>query len=152
MNIVVCIKQVPASAEVRMDPETGVLLRDSAEGRLNPYDAVAIEAALRLREEGDTLTALAMGPAAAEKVLRFAWAMGADRAALLCDRAFAGADVLSTARALSQAILALGARNSLFAAGRPPTATPPRSARALAAFLGRPCACWVQSFAREDGG
>lgn len=152
MNIVVCIKQVPASAEVRMDPETGVLLRDSAEGRLNPYDAVAIEAALRLREEGNTLTALAMGPAAAEKVLRFAWAMGADRAALLCDRAFAGADVLSTARALSQAILALGGAELVVCGRQTTDGDTAQVGPALAAFLGRPCACWVQSFARGDGG
>lgn len=150
MKIIVCIKQVPATSEVRMDPERGVLLRDSAESRLNPYDAVAVEAALRLRRDGDCITALSMGPNSAESVLRFAYAMGVDNCTLLCDRAFAGADVLSTARALSQAILALGGADLIVCGRQTTDGDTAQVGPALAAFLDMPCVGWAQQFEWQD--
>lgn len=109
LEIIALIKQVPASGSVAVDPETGVLLRDGAGAKLNPYDLFAIETAVRLKEShGGRVTALSMGPAQAEAALWEAIYMGADRGVLLSDRAFAGSDVLATAYALSNAITALG--------------------------------------------
>lgn len=109
MNILVCIKQVPASSEVKVDDKTGVIIRDGVDSKMNPYDLYALEMALELRETyGGKVEALTMGPPQATDVLKEALSMGADRAALLTDRAFAGADVLATSYAISQGINAFG--------------------------------------------
>lgn len=105
MKIVVCIKQVPASSNVAIDPETGVLLRDGSASKMNPYDLYALEAAFRIKEKNDAeVYALTMGPLNAKAVLKEAIAMGADKGVLVSDRQFAGSDVLSTARILSHTI------------------------------------------------
>ncbi len=110
MRIVVCIKQVPDSAEVRINPETNTLIRDGVPTIINPYDLHALEAGLQIRESaGGKVTVLTMGPPQAETALREAIAMGADEAVLLTDRAFAGSDTWATAYALSKAIGQLGA-------------------------------------------
>ncbi len=110
MKIVVCIKQVPDSAEVRINPETGTLIRDGVPSIINPYDLHAIEAGLQIKEKvGGKVTVITMGPPQAESALRDALSMGADEAMLLTDRAFAGADTWATAYALSRAIKKLGA-------------------------------------------
>ena len=109
MDIIVCIKQVPATSEIGWDPKTGTLMRERAEGVLNLNDKNALEAALQLREKhGGHSTALSMGPSQAEESLREALSMGIDRAVLLSDRAFAGADSLSTAYTLSLAARKIG--------------------------------------------
>ncbi|MFO7958667.1 MAG: electron transfer flavoprotein subunit beta/FixA family protein [Candidatus Brocadiia bacterium] len=109
MHIVVCIKQVPDTTEVRIDPDRGTLVREGVPSILNPLDAHAIEAAVRLRESvGGTVTALSMGPPQAEAALREAVARGADRAVLLTDRRFAGADTWSTSYTLACAVRSLG--------------------------------------------
>ncbi len=103
MQILVCIKQVPASTKVEVDPVTGVLKRDGADAKMNPYDLFALEEALRLRELlGGEVTVLTMGPPQAEAIIREAYAMGADKGVILSDRAFAGADVLATSYAISE--------------------------------------------------
>ena len=108
MNIIVCVKQVPASNDTRLDPVTHTILRDGA-AILNPFDAYAVEEALRLREKlGGEITALSMGVPAAQRMLRDVLALGVDRAVLLTDRAFAGSDTLATATALSAAVRHLG--------------------------------------------
>lgn len=110
MNIIVCIKQVPDSAEVRINPETGTLIREGVPSIINPYDLHAIEAGLQLKEKlGGKVIVLTMGPPQAEQALRDAIAMGADEAVLLTDRAFAGADTWATAYTLSRAIKKIGA-------------------------------------------
>jgi len=110
MNIVVCIKQVPDSAEVRINPETGTLIRDGVPSIINPYDLHAIEAGLQIKEKvGGKVTVITMGPPQAESALREALSMGADEAVLLSDRAFAGADTWATAYTLSRAIKKVGA-------------------------------------------
>lgn len=102
MNIAVCVKQVPDTADLRIDPETNTLIREGVDAVLNPLDDFPLEAALRLREaSGGTVTAFTMGPPAAEAVLRTAIAMGADDGVLLSDRAFAGADTWSTSLTLA---------------------------------------------------
>jgi len=109
MHIVVCIKQVPDSAQIRVHPVTNTIMRQGVPTIVNPYDLFALEAALRLRDTlGATVTVLTMGPPMAEDTLRKALGFGADRAVLLTDRAFAGSDTLATSYALSQAILKIG--------------------------------------------
>ena len=105
MHTVVCIKQVPDSAQIRVHPVTNTIMRQGVPTIINPYDLFALEAALRLRDlHGGTITVLTMGPPMAEDSLRRALTFGADRAVLLTDRAFAGSDTLATSFALSQAI------------------------------------------------
>ena len=110
MNIVVCIKQVPDTAEVRINPETNTLIRDGAPTIINPYDMHAIEAGLQIKEmTKGKVTVITMGPPQAESALREAISMGADDAVLLSDRAFAGADTWATAFTISKAIAKIGA-------------------------------------------
>jgi electron transfer flavoprotein beta subunit len=105
MEILVCIKQVPGSNKVEVDPVTGVLKRNGADSKMNPYDLYALEAALQLKEQyGGHVSAITMGPPQAKAVLYEAFAMGADEGALITDRAFGGADVLATSYTLSQGI------------------------------------------------
>lgn len=105
MHCICCIKQVPDTAEVKIDPETNTLIRSGVESIANPYDVVALEAALTVKDEyGGRVTALSMGPPQAEAVLREAVSLGADEAILLSDRAFAGADTLATSYTLTKAI------------------------------------------------
>ncbi len=109
MKILVCIKQVPESNKVEVDPVTGVLKRNGAASKMNPYDLYAIETALRIREKmGGTVQVISMGPPQAKQVIREAFAMGADAGTLLSDRRFGGADVLATSYALAQGIMADG--------------------------------------------
>ena len=112
MHFVVCIKQVPDTAEVKIDPETNTLVRAGVESIANPYDITALEEAVRLKEKyGGRVTAVSMGPPQAESVLRQAFSLGADDIVLLSDRAFAGADTLATSYTLSRAIITLGKAN-----------------------------------------
>lgn len=105
MKIVVCIKQVPDTTEVRLDPVTGTLIRDGIPSIINPDDKAGIEAALRLKEKtGAHVTILCMGPLQADIALREALAMGADEAILLSDRAFGGSDTWATSSTLAAAL------------------------------------------------
>ncbi|MCG8619660.1 MAG: electron transfer flavoprotein subunit beta/FixA family protein [Desulfobacterales bacterium] len=106
MHIVVTIKQVPDTNEVRIDQKTGTLIREGVPSIMNPEDKNALEAALRIKEdlEGVTVTVLSMGPPQAGNTLMEALCMGADQAYLVCDRAFAGADTLATAYTLAMAL------------------------------------------------
>lgn len=110
MKIIVCIKQVPAASQVKIDPDTGRLIREGVDSVLNPFDYHALEAALQLKENHHAaeIVALSMGPGAAENILREALALGADRAVLLSDRSFAGSDTWSTGYILSLAVKKLG--------------------------------------------
>lgn len=117
MNIVVCIKQVPDTTEIRLDPVTGTLIRDGVPSIINPDDKGGLEEALKLKDKfGAHVTVITMGPPQADLALREAIAMGADRAILLTDRKFAGADTLATSHALSAAISEL--KYDLVIAGR----------------------------------
>lgn len=105
MNIVVCIKQVPDTNEVKIDPVTGTLIREGVPSIINPDDKNALEEALVLKEKyGASVTVITMGPPQAEKALRESLAMGADKAILITDKAFAGADTLATSRVLAAAV------------------------------------------------
>ncbi len=109
MKIAVCIKQVPGTAQVEIDPETGVLKRDGVESKMNPYDLYALETALRFKQQcGAEITVLTMGPPQAKAVIQEAFMMGADHGILLSDRRFGGADVLATSYTIAQGIKAMG--------------------------------------------
>jgi electron transfer flavoprotein beta subunit len=110
MNIIVCIKQVPETTEVRINPETNTLIREGVKSIINPFDMYAIEEGVRLKEKcGGKVTVLTMGPPQAEAALREAISMGADEGVLVCDRAFAGSDTWATSYTLSAAIKKIGA-------------------------------------------
>lgn len=110
MEIIVCIKQVPGTTEVEVDPETGVLKREGIDSKMNPYDLYAVETALRIKaENGAKVSVFSMGPPQAAEIIQEAYMMGADEGALISDRKFAGADVLATSYTLSQGINRLGA-------------------------------------------
>jgi electron transfer flavoprotein beta subunit len=105
MLIVACIKQVPDTTQVQIDPVTNTLVREGIPFIVNPYDTHALEEALRLKDRfGCTVVAISMGPPNAEATLKKALALGADRAILLSDRVFGGADTLATSHVLSAAI------------------------------------------------
>ncbi len=109
MNIVVCIKQVPETTEVRINPETNTLMREGVKSIINPFDMYAIEEAVRLKERfGGKIMVLTMGPPQADSALREAISMGADEGYLVCDRAFAGSDTWATSYTLAGAIKKLG--------------------------------------------
>lgn len=109
MNIIVCVKQVPDTTDVKIDPVTNTLVRQGVPSILNPWDGYALEIALKLKEKyGGKITALSMGPKQAEDTLKECLAVGADDAILLSDRAFGGADTLATSVALAAAIKKIG--------------------------------------------
>lgn len=109
MHIVVCIKQVPDSAHIRVHPVTNTIMRQGVPAIINPYDLFAVEAALQLKDRfGAHVTVVSMGPAQAETALRKTIALGCDEAVLVTDRIFAGADTLATSYVLASAIRTLG--------------------------------------------
>src|SRR4030065_1704973 len=104
MLIVTCVKQVPDTTQVRVDPVTGTLIREGVPFIINPYDTHALEEGLRLKEKyGFRVAVISMGPPNTEITLKKAIALGADEAVLLSDRAFGGADTLATSQVLSEA-------------------------------------------------
>ena len=117
MNIVVCIKQVPDTTEIKLDPVKGTLIRDGVPSIMNPDDKGALEQALRCKDTHNAhVTVITMGPPQAEAILREAYAMGADHAILVSDRKFGGADTLATSYTLSQALRKID--HDLIIAGR----------------------------------
>lgn len=109
MKIVVCIKQVPATSDAKIDPETKRIVREGLKAILNPFDTYAVEEAVQLRDKfGGEVIAISMGPEKAANVLREAISVGADRAVLLSDRAFGGSDTWATSYALAKAIEKIG--------------------------------------------
>lgn len=109
VEIIVCIKQVPNTDNVRFNWKTGSLIRQGVGSIINPDDLHALELALQLRDEyGGNITALSMGPPQAEQVLREAYSLGVDRCILISDKRFAGSDTLVTSKILSRAINAIG--------------------------------------------
>ncbi len=109
MDIIVCIKQVPDTTDVKIDPKTNTLIREGVKSIVNPFDENAIEEAIRLKEKhGGKVTVITMGPPQASEALKSAVAMGADEVVLVSDRAFAGADTWATSYALATAIKKIG--------------------------------------------
>lgn len=116
MNILVCIKQVPDTTEIRINPETNTLIRDGVESIVNPFDTYALEAAARIKDKDPKtqIVVLSMGPQQAKVALKECLGIAADKAYLLTDRAFGGSDTLATSYIISQAIKAVEAREGKF--------------------------------------
>lgn len=154
MKIIVCMKQVPAGTKVDIDPETGAMKRMSGATRTNPYDLFALETAIQIREKiGGTVTVLTMGPLQAEEMIKDAFTMGADEGIILSDKKFAGADVLSTSYALSQAIQVAGGADLIICGKQTTDGDTAQVGPAIAEHLHIPHAAWVAEITdvREDG-
>ena len=151
MKIIVCMKQVPASSRVDIDPETGNLKRGSAGQRTNPYDLYALECALQIREKtGGTVTVLTMGPGQAESMIRDAYSMGADEGVILSDRKFAGSDVLATSYTLSQGIELLGGADLILCGRQTTDGDTAQIGPAIAEHLHIPHCAWVSAIEEAD--
>lgn len=151
MKIIVCMKQVPATTKVDIDPETGNLKRSGQSARTNPYDLYALECALRIREQtGGTVTVLTMGPSQAETMLKDAYSMGADEGVILCDRKFAGSDVLATSYTLSQGIKLLGGADLIICGRQTTDGDTAQIGPAIAEHLHLPHCAWVESVESAD--
>ncbi len=152
MNIFVCIKQVPANTNVKVDEKTGVLIRDGIESKMNPYDLFALESALSLKERtGAAVTAITMGPDSAKAVLWEAIYMGADKAVLISDRRFAGADVLATSYTISSAIKSLGDYDIILCGKQTTDGDTAQVGAEIAEFLGIPHFSNAGRITLEDG-
>ena len=154
MKCLVCIKQVPDTSNVEVDPVTGVLKRDGIDSKLNPYDLFALEFALELvKESGGSVDVITMGPPQAKEALVEAICMGADKGGLLSDRKFAGADVVATSYTLSQGIRMMGDDYDLIFCGKQTTdGDTAQVGPETAEFLGIPHAANVQKIFRIGDG
>ncbi|MCP5456079.1 MAG: electron transfer flavoprotein subunit beta/FixA family protein [Thermotogae bacterium] len=153
MNIIVCLKQVPDTTELKIDPVTGTLIRKGVPSIINPDDKNALEEALKLKDkyEDVKITVLSMGPAQAEEALREALAMGADDTILLSDRAFGGADTWATSETLAAAIRKIGNYDIIFAGRQAIDGDTAQVGPQIAERLNLPQVTYVQSFDIKDG-
>ena len=153
MNIVVCIKQVPGTTEVRIHPETHTLIRDGVESMINPLDMYAIEEGLRIKERyGGKVTVLTMGPPQAEDTLREAISYGVDEAVLVSDQALVGSDTLATAYALAKGIEKIGAYDLVLCGKQAIDGDTAQVGPGIAERLGIPFVAWVRKIVEiEDG-
>ena len=139
MNILVCVKQVPGSSNVEVDPITGVLKRNGIQSKINPYDLYAIESALVLAEKyGGCVKSITMGPPQARTVIEESVCMGAQEGTVLSDRKFAGADVLATAYTLSQGIAKCGSFDVIFCGKQTTDGDTAQVGAEVAEYLGIP--------------
>ena len=153
MRIVVCIKQVPDTTEVRIDPETNTLIREGVASILNPLDAFAIEGAVSLCERhGGEAIALSMGPPQAEQAVREALAQGCTRGILLTDRAFAGSDTWATSFALAAAVRRIGDVDLVLCGKQAIDGDTAQVGPGMAAHLGWPQATYVREFVELQEG
>jgi electron transfer flavoprotein beta subunit len=144
LRILVLVKQVPESGNVKMDPATGTMIRAGVENVVNPLDLYAIETALRLKERyGGEVTAISMGPPTAMRVLKEAAAMGCDRCALLSDKRFGGADTWATSYTLGRGAARLGSFDIIVAGERATDGDTAQVGPGLAAWLDIPALTYV---------
>ena len=153
MHIVVCVKQVPNTTQVRINPETNTLVRDGVESIMNPFDENALEMALQLKEKhaGTKVTVLTMGPPQAAEVLKEAVGRGADAVVLLCDRAFAGSDTWATSYALSTAIRKLEPADLILFGKQAIDGDTAQVGPGVADWLGLPCIAYARKIEIADG-
>jgi len=151
MKIIVPIKQVPETSKVKMDPETGTMVRTGVESIINPLDLYAIETAIRLKEKhGGTIMVISMGPPQAMKAIREAIAMGCDDGVLLSDRAFGGADTWATAYTLVMGIKKLGEVDLILCGERATDGDTGQVGPAIAAMLDLPLVTYVGKLEMSD--
>ena len=153
MNIVVCIKQVPDTTEIKIDRETNTLIREGVVSIINPFDLYAIEEALRLKEiHGGKVTALSMGPPQVETALRESIAIGIDEIILLTDRKFAGADTWATSLTLAEAIKKIGNFDILLFGQQAIDGDTAQVGPGVATHLGIPQTCFVKKIESLENG
>ncbi len=152
MNIIVLVKQVPDTAEVKINRETNTLIRDGVPSIINPYDMYAIEEALRLREKhGGKVTAVTMGPPQAAEALKEAVSLGVDDAVLVSDRAFAGADTWATSYALSMTIRKIGVYDLVIAGKQAIDGDTAQVGPETADMLGIPFVAYIRKIEQMQG-
>jgi electron transfer flavoprotein beta subunit len=151
-QIVVCIKQVPDTQEVRLDPVTHTLKREGIAAIINPFDLYALEEGLRVKDDqGGKVTVITMGPPQAEAALREALGYGADAAVLLSDKAFAGADTWATALTLAKAVDKLGGADLIFCGKQAIDGDTAQVGPMLATILNIPYVAWARKLTFADG-
>lgn len=153
MKILVCVKQVPDTNEVKIDPVKGTLIREGVPSILNPDDANALEAALQIKDAnpGTEVDVITMGPPQASVMLRECLAMGADNAYLLSDRAFGGADTCATSTTIAAGIRKIGDADLIFAGRQAIDGDTAQVGPQVAQRLGLPVVTYVQDVKLEDG-
>ncbi len=152
MHYIVCIKQVPNTTEIKIDPKTNTLIREGVESILNPFDAYAIEEAVRLKEaHGGKISAISMGPPQVEATLREAVSLGVDEIILLSDRKFAGADTWATSYTLAAAIRKLGDYTLILTGQQAIDGDTAQVGPGIAAHLTIPQTCFVRKIISIDG-
>ncbi|MFA5928057.1 MAG: electron transfer flavoprotein subunit beta/FixA family protein [Candidatus Margulisiibacteriota bacterium] len=153
MNIIVCIKQVPDTNEVKIDRETNTLIRKGVPSIINPFDENAIEAALQLKEQyGGKVTVVSMGPPQVETALKDAIALGVDEVVLVTDRVFAGADTWATSYTLSKAIDKLGAFDLIICGKQAIDGDTAQVGPGIAEFLKLPIVTYVRKVVEQKDG
>lgn len=151
MKIIVCMKQVPDTTEVKLDPVSGTLIRDGVPSIINPDDKAGLEAAIRIKEaHGGSVIALSMGPPQADVALREALAMGADEAVLITDRAFGGADTWATSSTIAAAIKKLGEFDLIIAGRQAIDGDTAQVGPQIAEHLGIPQVSYVEEVISAD--
>ncbi|MDI6602232.1 MAG: electron transfer flavoprotein subunit beta/FixA family protein [Thermoanaerobacteraceae bacterium] len=152
MRIIIPIKQVPETSNVKMDPETGTMVREGVESIINPLDLYSIELGIRLKEQyGGEIIVVSMGPPKAQEALREAIAMGCDDAVLLTDRFFAGADTFATSYTLTKAMEKLKPFDLIICGERATDGDTAQVGPGLAALLGLPLSTFTSRIELEDG-
>lgn len=152
MHFIVCIKQVPDTMDVKIDPETNTLQREGVAAIINPFDMYAIEEALRLRERiGGKITALTMGPPQAASALRESLAMGVDEAVLLSDQAFVGSDTWATGYTLAMALRKIGQFDLILCGKQAADGDTAQVGPGIAAHLGLPQITYVRRIDKISG-
>ena len=152
LKIIVCVKQVPDSTAIRIDPRTNTLIREGAASVINPFDENAVEEALRLRERhGGSVTVISMGPGQAKEALRETLAMGADRAVLISDPRFAGSDTYATSHTLAAAIRKIGEFDLIITGKQAFDGDTAQVGPGLAEQLGVGLAAYVRKIAVNEG-
>lgn len=153
MNIIVCIKQVPDTNDIKIDPFTNTLIREGVESIINPFDLYALEEAIRLKEQhGGKVTAISMGPPQVESALRECISLGADEIILLTDRKFAGADTWATSLTLATAIKKIGEYDLIFFGQQAIDGDTAQVGPGVAAHLALPQTCFVRRIEEIDSG
>ncbi len=153
MNIIVCLKQVPNTTEIKIDPVTNTLIREGVESILNPFDLYAIEEAIRMKElHGGKVIAISMGPPQVEEALRESVSLGVDEIILLSDRKFAGADTWATSYTLAAAIRKIGEYDIIFAGQQAIDGDTAQVGPGIAAHLNLPQTCFIRKIENYNNG
>jgi electron transfer flavoprotein beta subunit len=153
MDIIVCIKQVPGSTDIKIDPATNTLIRDSADAVINPFDAHAVEAGVALKEQyGGSVKVLSMGPPQASEAIKQAISVGVDEGFLISDKEFAGADTLATSYTLSAAVRKMASYDLIICGKQTLDGDTGQVGPEMANHLGIPCTTFIRKIVEVKDG